>query len=74
MANRIRPESEGLIGAFLNTQVLRCRLDGQMSVGELLEQVRQTVIDGQSHQDRRSTTWWKPCNRRAAPPTTRCSR
>ncbi|MGA4816245.1 condensation domain-containing protein [Pseudomonas aeruginosa] len=40
-----------LIGAFLNTQVLRCRLDGQMSVGELLEQVRQTVIDGQSHQD-----------------------
>ncbi|WP_033876090.1 condensation domain-containing protein, partial [Pseudomonas aeruginosa] len=51
VANRIRPESEGLIGAFLNTQVLRCRLDGQMSVGELLEQVRQTVIDGQSHQD-----------------------
>ncbi len=51
VANRIRPESEGLIGAFLNTQVLRCRLDGQMSVGELLEQVRQIVIDGQSHQD-----------------------
>ncbi len=51
VANRIRPESEGLIGAFLNTQVLRCRLDGQMSVGELLEQVRHTVIDGQSHQD-----------------------
>ncbi|QBF25981.1 amino acid adenylation domain-containing protein [Pseudomonas tructae] len=51
VANRIRPESEGLIGAFLNTQVLRCQLDGQMSVGELLEQVRQTVIDGQSHQD-----------------------
>ncbi|RML91820.1 hypothetical protein APX70_03093, partial [Pseudomonas syringae pv. maculicola] len=23
VANRIRPESEGLIGAFLNTQVLR---------------------------------------------------
>ncbi|MCB2251007.1 non-ribosomal peptide synthetase [Pseudomonas chlororaphis] len=51
VANRIRPESEGLIGAFLNTQVLRCRLDGQMSVGELLEQVRHTVIEGQSHQD-----------------------
>ncbi|UXJ55658.1 non-ribosomal peptide synthase/polyketide synthase [Pseudomonas citronellolis] len=51
VANRIRPESEGLIGAFLNTQVLRCRLDGQMSVAGLLEQVRQTVIDGQSHQD-----------------------
>ncbi|WP_165668166.1 non-ribosomal peptide synthase/polyketide synthase [Metapseudomonas otitidis] len=51
VANRIRPESEGLIGAFLNTQVLRCQLDGQMSVAALLEQVRHTVIEGQSHQD-----------------------
>ena len=51
VANRIRPESEGLIGAFLNTQVLRCELDGQMSAGALLDQVRQTIIDGQSHQD-----------------------
>ncbi|MDU9393633.1 non-ribosomal peptide synthase/polyketide synthase [Pseudomonas sp. zfem002] len=51
VANRIRPESEGLIGAFLNTQVLRVQLDGQMSVGELFEQVRHTVIEGQSHQD-----------------------
>ncbi|MHC8366018.1 non-ribosomal peptide synthetase [Pseudomonas sp. ZT5P21] len=51
VANRIRPESEGLIGAFLNTQVLRCQLDGQMSVGQLFEQVRHTVIEGQSHQD-----------------------
>ncbi|OCR26281.1 peptide synthase [Pseudomonas syringae] len=51
VANRIRPESEGLIGAFLNTQVLRCQLDGQMSVAQLIEQVRQTVIEGQSNQD-----------------------
>ncbi len=51
VANRIRPESEGLIGAFLNTQVLRCQLDGQMRVAELIDQVRQTVIEGQSHQD-----------------------
>ncbi|MFJ3484091.1 non-ribosomal peptide synthetase [Pseudomonas sp. NPDC090202] len=51
VANRIRPESEGLIGAFLNTQVLRCQLDGQMRVAELFEQVRHTVIEGQSHQD-----------------------
>ncbi|PTQ68386.1 non-ribosomal peptide synthetase [Pseudomonas sp. GV071] len=51
VANRIRPESEGLIGAFLNTQVLRCQVDGQLTVLQLLEQVRQTVIDGQSHQD-----------------------
>ncbi|HEX8545004.1 MAG TPA: non-ribosomal peptide synthetase [Pseudomonas sp.] len=51
VANRIRPESEGLIGAFLNTQVLRCQLDGQMSVAQLIDQVRQTVIEGQSNQD-----------------------
>ncbi|HEX8592566.1 MAG TPA: non-ribosomal peptide synthetase [Pseudomonas sp.] len=51
VANRIRPESEGLIGAFLNTQVLRCQLNGQMSVNELIAQVRQTVIEGQSNQD-----------------------
>ncbi|PQZ90943.1 MULTISPECIES: non-ribosomal peptide synthetase [Pseudomonas] len=51
VANRIRPESEGLIGAFLNTQVLRCQLNGQMPVAELFEQVRHTVIEGQSHQD-----------------------
>ncbi|WP_213153634.1 non-ribosomal peptide synthetase [Pseudomonas carnis] len=51
VANRIRPESEGLIGAFLNTQVLRCQLNGQMRVSELFEQVRHTVIEGQSHQD-----------------------
>ncbi len=51
VANRIRPESEGLIGAFLNTQVLRCQLNGQMKVAELFEHVRHTVIEGQSHQD-----------------------
>ncbi len=51
VANRIRPESEGLIGAFLNTQVLRCQLRGEMAVSALLDQVRRTVIEGQSHQD-----------------------
>lgn len=51
VANRIRPESEGLIGAFLNIQVLRVELDGQQRGEALLEQVRQAVIDGQSHQD-----------------------
>ncbi|WP_369987355.1 non-ribosomal peptide synthetase [Pseudomonas xanthosomatis] len=51
VAGRIRPESEGLIGAFLNTQVLRCELDGQMSAAALLEQMRETIVDAQSHQD-----------------------
>ncbi|MBV4530693.1 non-ribosomal peptide synthetase [Pseudomonas sp. SWRI107] len=51
VAGRVRPESEGLIGAFLNTQVLRCELDGQMSAAALLDQVRGTLVDAQSHQD-----------------------
>ncbi|WEZ87158.1 non-ribosomal peptide synthetase [Pseudomonas sp. NyZ480] len=51
VANRIRPESEGLIGAFLNTQVLRCEMDGQMTGTALLDQVRQVAIEAQSHQD-----------------------
>lgn len=51
VAGRIRPESEGLIGAFLNTQVLRLQPHGQMRVEELLAQVRQVALDGQSHQD-----------------------
>ena len=51
VANRIRPESEGLIGAFLNTQVVRCELDGVMPVEQLLQQVRSRVIEAQSHQD-----------------------
>jgi NRPS condensation-like uncharacterized protein len=49
VANRARPESENLIGAFLNTQVLRLRPQGQLRVRELLKQVREAVIEGQAH-------------------------
>ena len=73
MANRVRPESEGLIGAFLNTQVLRCELDGQMTGSQLLEQVRRTVIDGQSHQDLPFDQLVEALQPRAVAPTTRCS-
>ncbi|WP_129780154.1 non-ribosomal peptide synthetase [Peristeroidobacter soli] len=51
VANRVRPEAEGLIGAFLNTQVLRCHLDGAKTFAQLLSQVKQTAIGAQSHQD-----------------------
>jgi amino acid adenylation domain-containing protein/non-ribosomal peptide synthase protein (TIGR01720 family) len=51
VANRVRPESEHLIGAFLNTQVLRLRPEGGLRVSELLRQVREAVIDGQSNQE-----------------------
>jgi amino acid adenylation domain-containing protein/non-ribosomal peptide synthase protein (TIGR01720 family) len=51
IANRNREETEGLIGFFVNTQVLRAEVDGQTPFRELLRQVRQAVVGAQSHQD-----------------------
>ncbi|MGE8391444.1 amino acid adenylation domain-containing protein [Pseudomonas sp. BIGb0427] len=51
IANRNRSEIEGLIGCFVNTQVLRTRLDGQTTVSQLLAAVKDTVLGAQSHQD-----------------------
>ncbi|MEJ5866045.1 amino acid adenylation domain-containing protein [Pseudomonas farsensis] len=51
VANRNREETEGLIGFFVNTQVLRAEVDGLASFGELLKQVRDTVLQAQDHQD-----------------------
>ncbi|WP_373684128.1 non-ribosomal peptide synthase/polyketide synthase [Pseudomonas aeruginosa] len=51
IANRNREETEGLIGFFVNTQVLRAELDGQLPFRELLRQVRQAVVEAQGHQD-----------------------
>jgi amino acid adenylation domain-containing protein/non-ribosomal peptide synthase protein (TIGR01720 family) len=51
IANRVRPEFEGLIGAFLNTQVLACDVHGELSAPELIQRVKSASIDAQSHQD-----------------------
>ncbi|MCS4251613.1 non-ribosomal peptide synthase/polyketide synthase [Pseudomonas sp. BIGb0164] len=51
IANRNRLETEGLIGFFVNTQVLKADIHGQMSVQQLLDQVRQRSLDAQAHQD-----------------------
>ncbi|MFL1491454.1 non-ribosomal peptide synthase/polyketide synthase [Pseudomonas antarctica] len=51
IANRNRLETEGLIGFFVNTQVLKADINGQMSVAQLLHQVRQRSLDAQAHQD-----------------------
>ena len=51
VANRNRAEVEGLIGCFVNTQVLSTRVDGQQDVVSLLEQVRAVVLGAQAHQD-----------------------
>ncbi|WP_223432480.1 non-ribosomal peptide synthase/polyketide synthase [Pseudomonas sp. GL-B-26] len=51
IANRNRAEIEGLIGFFVNTQVLRTQLDGQTRVGDLLRAIKETALGAQAHQD-----------------------
>ncbi|WP_139181918.1 condensation domain-containing protein, partial [Pseudomonas sp. HMSC057H01] len=51
VANRNRVETERLIGFFVNTQVLKADIDGQMGFERLLHQVRQRSLEAQAHQD-----------------------
>ncbi|WP_367616926.1 amino acid adenylation domain-containing protein [Pseudomonas muyukensis] len=51
VANRNRPETERLIGFFVNTQVLRAEVDPQQSFVQLLAQVREAAVGAQAHQD-----------------------
>ncbi|MCG6573325.1 amino acid adenylation domain-containing protein [Pseudomonas sp. AF32] len=51
VANRNRVETEGLIGFFVNTQVLNAHVDGQLPFDRLLDQVKQAALAAQAHQD-----------------------
>ncbi|RKH00529.1 amino acid adenylation domain-containing protein, partial [Corallococcus sp. CA047B] len=51
VAHRTRPELEPLIGVFLNTLVLRARLDGNPRFTELLDRVRESSLSAYAHQD-----------------------
>ncbi|MCP4654125.1 MAG: hypothetical protein GY856_01770, partial [bacterium] len=51
VAGRNRAETEGLIGLFLNTVVLRSDLSGNATFRRLLEQVRETTLGAFAHQD-----------------------
>jgi natural product biosynthesis luciferase-like monooxygenase protein/amino acid adenylation domain-containing protein/FkbM family methyltransferase len=51
IANRNLADIEGLIGFFVNTLILRSRLDGAMPFVELLRQVRDTTLGAFDHQD-----------------------
>ncbi|SCY65181.1 amino acid adenylation domain-containing protein [Nitrosospira sp. Nl5] len=51
VANRNQAETAGLIGFFVNTQVLRAQLHGRMILSDVLDQVREAAIDAQAHQD-----------------------
>ncbi|WP_148713625.1 non-ribosomal peptide synthetase [Chitinolyticbacter meiyuanensis] len=51
IANRQRVETEGVIGFFVNTQVLRGRLHGRSALHEVLAEARQAALGAQAHQD-----------------------
>ncbi|MDR9878604.1 amino acid adenylation domain-containing protein [Pseudomonas allii] len=51
IANRNRTEVEGLIGFFVNTQVLRTELTGQTRINELLHSIKEHALGAQAHQE-----------------------
>jgi amino acid adenylation domain-containing protein len=48
---RSNSDLEGVIGFFLNTIAVRCRLDGDPSFTELLGRVKQSLLGGFAHQE-----------------------
>jgi amino acid adenylation domain-containing protein len=51
IANRNRPEVEGLIGFFANTLPLRTQVSGDLSFRGLLGRVREAALEAYAHQD-----------------------
>ena len=51
IANRNRPEVEGLIGFFVNSLVMRGDLRGEPTLAGLLARVRETALAAYAHQD-----------------------
>ncbi|HEX8148767.1 MAG TPA: amino acid adenylation domain-containing protein [Pyrinomonadaceae bacterium] len=51
LAGRERAETQGLIGFFVNTVVMRTKLPGDATLREVLRRVRGVVLEAQAHHD-----------------------
>ena len=51
IANRNRPETEKMLGFFVNTQAWRIDLDGQLSFVDLLKRTKAVALGAQAHPD-----------------------
>ncbi|MGY3621905.1 amino acid adenylation domain-containing protein [Bradyrhizobium sp. USDA 10063] len=51
IANRNRAELEALIGFFVNMLALRTQVSAELSIGELIDRVREVTLGAYEHQD-----------------------
>ncbi|MDB6014844.1 MAG: non-ribosomal peptide synthetase module, partial [Gammaproteobacteria bacterium] len=51
IANRRHPHSEGVLGMFVNTVVLRCDTSGAPTIAELLARAKDVVLEASEHQE-----------------------
>ncbi|MFB2922783.1 MULTISPECIES: amino acid adenylation domain-containing protein [Aerosakkonema] len=51
VANRQHPQTQGMLGLFVNTLVLRTDLSNNPTFLELLQQVKQVVLEAYAHQE-----------------------
>src|SRR5438552_2955291 len=51
IAGRQMPETEDLIGLFINTLAIRTRISGEIRMRELLNRVKQVALGAYAHQD-----------------------
>ncbi|MEY9360080.1 NRPS condensation-like uncharacterized protein [Bradyrhizobium yuanmingense] len=51
VANRHRDEARGVIGLFVNTQVLRTQIDGRTAIADVIAVVHAATVEAQENQD-----------------------